>query len=74
MVTDYDKQKKDIFNKLHKKEILVHDIVDMLIDARQQRDEYKTNIKSSRTRNYNLKKKILKTAKQLKKVRENILN
>lgn len=57
--TNYQKQKIDLAKKFANKELRHMDLIDMLIEAREQRDEYKAKIKSLKKANHSLADKIV---------------
>lgn len=68
--TDYTQQKINLINKFIDREIDINKVLDMLIDARQQRDEYKAKIKSLKKSNYMLTDKITHAKKHFDKAKK----
>jgi len=70
---NYNKQKIDLAKMIAKKEIGHMDLIDMLIDAREQRDKYKHTIKKFKRANYSLATKIINAKRYLIKVNKNLI-
>lgn len=65
--TNYEEQKIELAKKFANKELGHIDLIDMLVAAREQRDNYKTTIKKFKKANHNLADKIINAKKHLRK-------
>jgi hypothetical protein len=64
---NYDKQYSDLRTKFDKKEILAHELIDLIIEARKQRDEFKTQRDNFKKGNRSIADRICKVGDYLEK-------
>lgn len=77
--TNYNKQKIDLIITYSESELtkflVIEDLVDLIIDAREQRDNYKEKIKKIKKANHSLATKIQKAGQNLEKaIKQLVLN
>ena len=69
---DYKKQRLDLIDKINKHIVNEFNLIDMIIEARKQRDYYKINLKKSKSKNASFKKESLKQQKKLDKMAKDL--